>query len=86
LPLVQAEYRRNKPDNQLIDTLKTMYNNEVISSYDAKTIETVKDGMFYKLTLEVTTQDGILKFSPNIIKEQGVWGINPTSAYLKPIN
>ena len=59
---------------QLIDTLKAMYNDEVILSYNAKTIETVKDGVFYKLTLEVTTQDGILKFSPNIIKEQGVCG------------
>jgi hypothetical protein len=63
-----------------------MYNDEDILSYDTKTIEMVKDWMFYKLTLEVTIQDGILKFSPNIIKEQGVWSINPSSAYLKPIN
>jgi hypothetical protein len=85
LPLIQAGYRLDRTDNKLINSLKVMYDDEVILSYDAKTIKTVKDGMFYKLTLEVTTQDDILKFSPNIIKEQGVWGINPDSAYLKPI-
>jgi hypothetical protein len=88
LPLIQASYRRNRTDNELIRSLKVGYD-EGILSYDVKSIETIKngmfeDGMFYKLNLEVTTQYDIYKFSPNIIKEQGVWGINPVSADLRP--
>lgn len=55
-------------------------------SFDAKTIKTIENDISYQLDVEVNTQDGVLKFSPSIIKIQGVWAIHPSSAYFKPIN